>query len=729
MNKIKFIAIIFCFCFVHFDVLSQVKIGTNTTNIQGGSLLELETNGTKAGLKIAEVALTDALDVTTLPVQETSKGTLVWNTATSGQFPNTVSPGFYLWMGTKWEKVLSSASGNTKNIYDGDGKLITNRTLDMDVYSLALNSSATSGTSQFSIDGGTFNVNTVNNRIGIGNSNPNATLDIQGNPTEASVPDGVIVPKITRAQLSAKSVYGVNHTGTMLFVTEVNGTVTPQTLNITTPGMYFFDGNTWQKVIQDKVANSFMFVRATSQQPNMTLNSHVRFHVIDSQAGADISFNSTSMVFTLKAGKTYKLTGIIPWGQDLWAQWAWYNITSNSEFGSRGHLEPSNANNTASGTGVAVAYITPTVDTQVALRIVNQGVSGGTDVGDHFSGGAQASATIETIGSVMPSIPAAGSYKQTLYARRITSNQAVAANQDIVLNSSTGNIPYDTTTGVISLTAGVEYSFFVDLSVSSITNGVAQYALVDALTNASLSPLTEIVSSNNTGTISSANLVFSYTPTTNQNVKLRCLVNSFTIRFDVSSSLRVVAEGTNNSQQFIGMLTNEYNILNTYPSGAIVVKDGLLYQANSTIAAGTPFAVGTSGVTFKSLTKTIEVEALVNNLIPFTSSGLNIRYNDTNKQFEWMLPTVKYVKRISTFSSAASFSQFGGGTGLNVANEWNNLWTDNSLNLQTADQENMTIRIADNQQAMSTGNYEEYEIIATVGVGGNNNHIRITKKR
>lgn len=709
--------LLFLLLLINFNSQAQVKIGSNATALQEGSILELEANGNKAGFKIAEIALTSIIDTTTLPVQEISKGTLVWNTATAGTAPNNVTPGFYIWMGTKWEKILSSASGNTKTIYDGNGKIASNRTIEMDTLSLAFTSAATNGTSHFSVDGTTFNVNAADNRVGIGNANPMATLDVAGNPTNTTSPDGVIVPRITRAQLIAKTAYGTNQTGAMIYITDLSGTVNAQTANVTTTGLYFFNGTVWQKVIQDSVANSYMFVRSTSQQPTMALNSNVKFNIIDSQQGDDISVNFSTNVFTLKAGKTYKLTGVVPWAVNTWAQFAWFNITSNVEIGSRGHVE-------TNSTTFATAYITPIVDTQVAFRFVRQG--GSVTVGDTFAGGAQASAIIEVISST---IPVTGVTSQYLTVSRTGTDQNVSAGQDIILNNTVGgNIPYNTSTGIVTLTAGNTYKFDVGLTAQNI-NISATYALVDANSNVQLSQLGELLAVTVGANNHSSPLVFTYTPTTNQTVKLRMISSSATIRSNLSSTMSITQIGTTNASQFVGMMTNSYDVGTTYPSGTIIVKDGLLYQANSTIVAGTPFSVGNNGNTFKLLSKEQEVESTVNNLVSFTNWGLNVRYNHSSQQFEWMLATPRFVKRTSSWSMTSSFSQLGGGSITTVANTWYPLWTDSSLSLALGDQEYCTFRIADSALAMSVGNYEEYEVTATVGSGGTNNNIRINKKK
>jgi hypothetical protein len=106
-------------------LFAQSKIGSNAGTLQSGQLLELEKQGNRAGLKIAEVALTGNNDVTTvkLPSDNTkAKGTLIWNTATVAG-GNAVSPGFYVWTGTLWERVNTgtvvptvSNSSNTNSL-------------------------------------------------------------------------------------------------------------------------------------------------------------------------------------------------------------------------------------------------------------------------------------------------------------------------------------------------------------------------------------------------------------------------------------------------------------------------------------------------------------------------------------------------------------------------------------------------------------------------------------
>lgn len=97
-------------------------------------------------------------------------GAMVYVTAAdplpSGQTVNVTSTGYYYFNGTSW------IQQSDKNIYDTDGALAANRTVDMPNRSLAFSPSGTKLTNQFSIDGSTFSVDALNSRVGIGTTTP-----------------------------------------------------------------------------------------------------------------------------------------------------------------------------------------------------------------------------------------------------------------------------------------------------------------------------------------------------------------------------------------------------------------------------------------------------------------------------------------------------------------------------------------------------------------------------
>lgn len=84
-------------------------------------------------------------------------------------------------------------------------------------------------------------------QVGIGTPAPKATLDVVGSPSDASVLDGVIPPRITGDELRAKT-YTTNQTGAIVYVTAPDSAPEGQTIKVKTTGYYFFTGSEWQRI-------------------------------------------------------------------------------------------------------------------------------------------------------------------------------------------------------------------------------------------------------------------------------------------------------------------------------------------------------------------------------------------------------------------------------------------------------------------------------------------------
>jgi len=87
-------------------------------------------------------------------------------------------------------------------------------------------------------------------RVGINTTTPAATLDVVGTPADATRPDALLVPRITRGQLQAKdAVYTAAQNGALAFVSSIaDGAATGKAINVTAVGFYYYDGtttNTW----------------------------------------------------------------------------------------------------------------------------------------------------------------------------------------------------------------------------------------------------------------------------------------------------------------------------------------------------------------------------------------------------------------------------------------------------------------------------------------------------
>ncbi|MGK6341464.1 hypothetical protein ACMGDK_04445 [Chryseobacterium sp. DT-3] len=105
----------------------------------------------------------------------------------------------------------------------------------------------------------------VHSQIGINTPNPQATLDVVGKPNSIKIMDGIIAPRITGAQLRAKT-YTASQTGAMVYVTAADTAPAGQTADVTSSGYFYFDGslNKWQKLntgntaIGDPTADAFI---------------------------------------------------------------------------------------------------------------------------------------------------------------------------------------------------------------------------------------------------------------------------------------------------------------------------------------------------------------------------------------------------------------------------------------------------------------------------------------
>jgi len=94
-------------------------------------------------------------------------------------------------------------------------------------------------------------------QVGINTETPNATLDVTGKPSDLSKTDGIIAPRLKGSELKAKdSNYASQQTGAIVYVTEALAAVdtTAKTVNVTSMGYYYFDGNIWQKMTGNSAA-------------------------------------------------------------------------------------------------------------------------------------------------------------------------------------------------------------------------------------------------------------------------------------------------------------------------------------------------------------------------------------------------------------------------------------------------------------------------------------------
>lgn len=97
------------FLFIFLTVAASAQVGIGTTSPEGA----LDISSNTQGFLLPRVSLT-ATNISSPVANPTASGlatsTLVYNTNTSGAFPNSVVPGYYYWDGTKWIRLNTDSS-------------------------------------------------------------------------------------------------------------------------------------------------------------------------------------------------------------------------------------------------------------------------------------------------------------------------------------------------------------------------------------------------------------------------------------------------------------------------------------------------------------------------------------------------------------------------------------------------------------------------------------------
>jgi hypothetical protein len=100
------------FLLVPTGLLAQISVGTTTPH----SSAKLQVEASDKGFLPPRVVLT-AKNVAS-PITSPATGLLVFNTATSGTSPNDVTPGFYYWDGSNWQRIINQQPDETVT-FDG----------------------------------------------------------------------------------------------------------------------------------------------------------------------------------------------------------------------------------------------------------------------------------------------------------------------------------------------------------------------------------------------------------------------------------------------------------------------------------------------------------------------------------------------------------------------------------------------------------------------------------
>jgi hypothetical protein len=85
-------------------IFAQVGIGTSTP----AASAQLEVSSSSKGFLPPRVGLTSINDVST--ISSPASGLTIYNTATAGTSPNNVTPGYYYYNGTNWQRLMNASS-------------------------------------------------------------------------------------------------------------------------------------------------------------------------------------------------------------------------------------------------------------------------------------------------------------------------------------------------------------------------------------------------------------------------------------------------------------------------------------------------------------------------------------------------------------------------------------------------------------------------------------------
>jgi hypothetical protein len=200
---------------------------------------------------------------------------------------------------------------------------------------------------------------------------------------------------------------------------------------------------------------------------------------------------------------------------------------------------------------------------------------------------------------------------------------SVGSNTDIILQQlNGGNIPYNSSTGVYSLSANKTYMMQAQLRVNtaSPSNAYLQYTWVDAATNTPLVANSEALnaSSNSGSGFGSKEVVqIIYTPTTNQTIKLRSTTSSGTQTI-VLGSVNIIQIGSS-------------AIINPW-----VLSGNDVYNLTGNVGIGTSTPNGSALLDLSSTSKGFlppRMTTTQRNAISGATTGLVI-YNTTINQLE-----------------------------------------------------------------------------------------------
>ncbi|WP_412464288.1 beta strand repeat-containing protein [Flavobacterium mekongense] len=341
----------------------------------------------------------------------------------------------------------------------------------------------------------------------------------------------------------------------------------------------------------------YVYVTRTTPQ-TISVNSDIIFNVNNS---GNIPYNTSTGVFTLTAGKTYRLSfnGYVyafdSANGDAYIEWVDSSNASLMSGTGASFLSNNLTGNDQDGKPTSDIIYTPGTNMSVKLRVTYLGAA---TVG-YLAG---SNVIIQELGMVANG----NTFATTDYIMAKNASNQTLSTGDIKLDvNAGGNIPYNTSTGVYTLTAGKTYHLLFEgrfTSISAGSSSTVDVNWVDAASNNSLVGISSHVyptTSTNPNT-SVSSVEYTYTPATNQTIKLRLSLGGTAI---LSSAVACIRQLGNN----MTLGTVGYNTSNTSggisipTSGSISVdlKMDTTINGNITHNTGTGYYTLQAGKTYR----------------------------------------------------------------------------------------------------------------------------------
>ena len=346
--KIKALYILLVYILITQSGFSQTGIGTTTPNASA----KLDVFSNNKGFLPPRVTLTSVTDATT--IASPAEGLLVYNLGSVG-----LQAGYYYWNGASWATIATATSaGNGVAASDmvklygeahssAAGKISSSTGYVFTVpvsgrYLFDFTSSATT------LNGGT---NTLNFQVRQGTT-------VLGSDMQSSYNNNVHVEYNGKVEVNLQA--GVSY----------------NVYNYATSGS--FESNDYDRVYYKMVAGNlpvtgqsvdYVSVSRTGSDLTVNTGSTVVFNTIN---GGNIPYNTTTGLFTLTAGKTYRLSATLALSNGnsivsecnvIWKNAAGDLLTNKAEV-----LSSSHSTNAVGNGSVSIIY-TPTVNTTVSLYV------------------------------------------------------------------------------------------------------------------------------------------------------------------------------------------------------------------------------------------------------------------------------------------------------------------------------------------------------------------------